>query len=133
MSVLNEFDQPEDVLPEDQTYHDDDMSLIDAQYQQDLARKMLQQAELRALCIENGEDAKKFLHSHFGQYLLGQAELEADKARSQLEVIDPDDAKSIRILQNEIRRHVDLESWIANAIDAGNAEYTEYLEERAGV
>ena len=39
------------------------------------ARRMQEQAELRALCIENGEDAEKFLTSNFGQYILGQAEL----------------------------------------------------------
>ena len=133
MSGINDFDQPEDVLPEDEIYHDDDMSLIDAQYQRDLGRKLLEQSELRALCIENGDDARKFLNSRFGQYLIGQAELAADKARAQLELVDPEDSKSIRILQNEIRRQVELETWIASAIEQGDAEYTEYLEERAGV
>ena len=126
------FDAAEDVLPEHEALYEDDLPVSEARYQHELNRRMREQMELRAMCIENGEDAKAFLHSRFGQYILGQAELEADKARKAFESIDPENTKAIRELQNIIVRQQELEQWIDSAIEQGDAEYNEYLEEQRG-
>ena len=116
-----------DVTPESEEYQDAN-GLENTIYEQEQARRMNEQAELRALCIENGDDAERFLKSNFGQYILGQAELEADQAKEALTDVDPDDKKTINKLQNRIRRSRSLRSWIINAIEQGNAEYIEYIQ-----
>ena len=127
-----DLDAAEDVLPEHEGLYSNDLPVSEMQYQHELNRRMREQMELRAMCIENGEDAKKFLASRFGQYLLGQADLEAEKARHAFEDVDPEDTKAIRQLQNIINRQKDLEQWINSAIEQGDAEYNEYLEEQQG-
>lgn len=123
---------PDDVLPEAEGLYSEDSSVEGVMYQAELSRRMDEQMQLRALCIENGDNAEKFLRSPFGQYILGQAELEAEQAKESLADVDPDDKKEINRLQNIIKRSRTLEGWISSAIEKGNAEYAEYLQEQAG-
>lgn len=116
----------DDVVPESESYQEENLDNV--LYERELARQMQEQAELRAMCIENGEDAEKFLKSNFGQYLLGQADLDAEQAKEQLTTVDPDDSKTIRKLQNRIHRARSLETWISSAIQKGNAEFADYIE-----
>jgi len=124
MSGENDAD---DVVPESEDKQESggfDNSL----YEQEQNRKMSQQAELRAMCIENGDDAEKFKQSRFGQYLLGQAELDEDQAKEALTEVDADDVKTIRKLQNRIWRARSFSDWVDSAIEQGNAEYIEYIQ-----
>lgn len=116
----------DDVLPESEG--EQEGSLDNVLYERELARRMQEQAELRALCIENGEDAEKFLNSNFGQYILGQAELDAEQAKEQLTEVDAADIKTIRQLQSRIQRSRSLETWISSAIEKGNAEFADYIQ-----
>jgi len=117
----------DDVQPESEGYQETD-GFETSLYEQEQARRMAEQAELRALCIENGDDAEKFLQSNFGQYLLGQADLDAEQAKEALTDVDAEDVKSIRKLQNRIHRARSLESWVKSAIEKGNSEYIEYIQ-----
>ncbi len=122
---MSELTDADDVLPEAEDYQS--ASLDDYTFQAEQKRGIEEQNILRARCIENGEDARKFLATNFGQYLLGQAELEAGFAKESLCDVDADDTKKIRVLQAQIKRSRDLEGWIKSAMDKSDQEYSNYL------
>ena len=118
-----------DVVPESEN-EQEEYNLGSVMYEQEQARMMDEQNKLRAICIENGDDAERFVSSNFGQYLIGQAELESEQAKEALTSVDPEDTKTIRALQGRIKRSRSLKSWIVSAIEQGNNEYDEYLQTR---
>lgn len=76
--------------------------------------------------IALSEEAKRFRSSDFGSYLLDKAAFEAGEAARELTTVDPADTKRIMKLQNDARRLTDLNRWINEAIQIGDAEYAEY-------
>jgi len=119
-----------DGLPEDEGKIEANGGLDNSLFEAGQARLNEQQNQLRAKCIENGEDANKFLNSNFGQYILGQADLEAEAAKEELVSVDPNNKAEITKLQNIIWRCRAIESWVKSAVDMGDSEYKEYLESR---
>jgi len=122
---MSEYDA-DDVVPESEQYQEVG-SVERSLYERQQAYMMDKQATLRADCIENGENAEKFLNTSFGQYIVGQAELETEQAMEALTKVDADDIKAIRKLQGRIQQFRSLASWIENAIEQGNVEYDEYI------
>lgn len=115
-----------DVVPESEG--DQFNSFESSMYEHEQARRMDQQAKLRAACIENGDDAEKFLNTRFGQYLIGQADLESEQAKEALTDVDPSDIRTISDLQNRIKRSRSLAMWISSAIEQGDSEYNEFVQ-----
>lgn len=73
--------------------------------------------------VDFSYEVKAFIKSNVGQYLLGRAEQDRDGAVEQLKNADPEDSKTIRGLQNTIKRAESIQYWMADAIDQGkNAE-----------
>lgn len=66
-------------------------------------------------------------HGGLATYLLAAARKSAADALMALTDVDPDDAKEIRRLQNEIQRQRDLTEWMAQAVEAGNFEWNNSL------
>ena len=124
--MSSELLDADDVLPESEAYQEESVNSVI--YERELAKQMQDQAELRAILIENGDDAEKFLKSNFGNYILGQADLDAEQAKEALTTTDPEDTKVIRKLQNRIHRARSFENWIRDAIEKGNAEYIEFMQ-----
>lgn len=75
-----------------------------------------------------GQEARGFLSSPFGCYLMERAAREAGAAAKELCVVDPTDTKRIMKLQEEARKLKDLERWINEAIAAAEAEYASYKQ-----
>lgn len=75
--------------------------------------------------VQFGIEVEAFLNSSLGKYLVQKAETERDAALEKLKVADPDNAKEIRRLQNEVWRAESMQTWLAEAIQTGwNAETT---------
>ena len=66
-----------------------------------------------------GEDAKEFLASDVGRYLLGRAEQDAQEAADKLKRISPWRRRRITELQNEIYRAESIKGWVIEMIQAG--------------
>lgn len=122
-SQVSDYAKPDDVLPEDPKVE------VNPAYQAELNRMMIEQSNLRAQVIENGEDAKKFLKSAFGKYLIGQSEIEAMRAKEELADVDPKDSLGIERLQFIIKRHYSFAGWVYDAISAGEAEYQDFISQ----
>ncbi len=82
--------------------------------------------------IELSQEAKNFKSSLFGRYLLDKAAVEAGNAARDLCDVDPDDKTKIIKLQNDAKRLKDLNKWINEAIQIGNAEYADYQSKLSG-
>lgn len=82
--------------------------------------------------IAMAAEAKRFKSSAFGSYLLDMAAKEAGEAAQALCVVNPKDTEEIIKLQNDTRRLRDLNKWINQAIQIGNAEYSEYQRKLGG-
>lgn len=78
--------------------------------------------------IDFGFQVEAFLHSEIGQYLIRRAEMQIDGAVEQLKRCDPEDAKQIRSIQNQIQVAEDLQYWLAEAIQAGVNAQSEFVE-----
>ena len=50
-----------------------------------------------------GEEAEDFCNSEIGRFMIGCAKQDCEKAHLALENSDPEDAKTVRKLQNDIR------------------------------
>lgn len=86
-------------------------------------REFPEEIKLLLAEVELGLDVEKFLESKVGRYLVGRALYEAEAATEQLKTADPEDAKQIRRLQNEIYRSNQVVEWLKEAMLAGrNAE-----------
>lgn len=72
---------------------------------------------------ELGIEAERFAESKVGRYMLGRARQVATEAYAALAAANPDDAKGIRALQNEIRHAENFKGWLIELIEGGrNAE-----------
>lgn len=67
-----------------------------------------------------GEEAERFIVSPLGKFLIERAEDEVAEATEALKVVDADDAREIRILQNKIKTGEDFQYWLADAVQAGH-------------
>lgn len=70
--------------------------------------------------VKFGEEAKAFLRSRVGEYLLARSKDEITVALHQLKTVAPDNVHEIRRLQAIIARNEDVESWLAEIITAAN-------------
>lgn len=77
-------------------------------------------------------EAKKFESSMFGSYLLNMAAKEAGDAARALCDVNPEDTTKIVELQSKTKRLRDLERWMQQAINVGEAEYAEYQRKLGG-
>lgn len=69
--------------------------------------------------VDLGFQAEAFLQSDVGRYLVSRAEAQIDEAVELLKNADPEDAKSIRSLQNEIVVAESVQYWLADLIQQG--------------
>lgn len=69
--------------------------------------------------VKLGFRAEDFVASDLGQYLEHRAMLEVESARAELEVADPEDAKTIRALQQKIAVAKQWRQWIEDAVADG--------------
>lgn len=69
--------------------------------------------------VQLGIEAEAFVHSKLGRYLIGRAEDERQRALEALATADPEDAKTIRQLQNQQWRANTVLGWLAEAIETG--------------
>lgn len=76
-----------------------------------------------------GEDAKEFLASDVGRYLIGRAEQEAEEAADKLKRISPWRRRRITELQNEIWRAESVRGWLIEMVKAGDSA-THALEQQ---
>ena len=68
-----------------------------------------------------GIEVEAFISSPVGRYLVALADQDAAKALDKLAEADPDDAKTIRDLQNTIARSRSIADWLRTAINNGHA------------
>ena len=66
-----------------------------------------------------GKDAEEFFASELGQVVIGRADQEYSEALEGLRTVDPEDAKSIRELQNKAWRAESFKGWLAELIISG--------------
>jgi CelD/BcsL family acetyltransferase involved in cellulose biosynthesis len=66
-----------------------------------------------------GRDAREFLSSEIGQYIVGRAGIEKQEAQDQLSRVSPWRRNRIRQLQNEVWRAESVVSWLAELITNG--------------
>ncbi len=78
--------------------------------------------------IALGHEAELFNSSDLGIYVNDRALLEIEQAQDKLSVVDPEDLKQIRYLQNIIMVHKNFKQWLDDAAMAGELAYSEYLE-----
>jgi hypothetical protein len=64
--------------------------------------------------------ANAFLYSPLGQRIEELAGQEIDRCLGELKTVDPEDVKTVRRLQDSIRRNETLGAWIVEIIHAGN-------------
>lgn len=53
-------------------------------------------------------------------WVLAKAKMQAEDAKERLVHADPEDAKAIRVLQNEVWRQIELVTWLRDAIEEGS-------------
>lgn len=75
-----------------------------------------------------GQVVQDFLKSDVGDFLLRKAQEEANDAMDLLKKAPPEDALSIRELQNRIWRAESIMNWLGEAIETG-LQAKEQLEE----
>ena len=75
---------------------------------------------------ELGEAARNFVDSELGQCVLGMAKQQIEEARSELEDVDPDDAKQVTSAQNKAKLARMFNQWLVELIDNGNAAMEQY-------
>lgn len=79
--------------------------------------------------IDFGFQVEAFLRSEIGQYLVKRAEDQISAAVEQLKVADPEDAKAVRAIQNEIKVAESLQYWLADAITAGENAQQQFIDQ----
>lgn len=70
--------------------------------------------------IELAAAAAAFLESDLGKHVTLMAGCEIDRCTEALKLVDPEDVKEIRRLQDTIRRNETLGAWLAEVIYLGN-------------
>lgn len=69
--------------------------------------------------VDLGFQAEAFVQSDIGRYLVRRAEAQVDEAVEALKGADPEDAKTIRALQNTIAVAESIQYWLADVIQQG--------------
>lgn len=69
--------------------------------------------------VDLGFQAEAFLQSDIGRYLVHRAEAQIEEAVDVLKGADPEDAKTIRALQNTIAVAESIQYWLADVIQQG--------------
>lgn len=93
--------------------------------------------ELDALKAEAilGDDAKTFIESDVGRFLIGAAKQEIDALHEKLEKVYPADYLAIDEMQEKIRKYRQFEIWLGELITKGAEAleaYREQTRERIG-
>lgn len=68
---------------------------------------------------EIGEEARLFLESDLGKYIIGVSRQEAQLALEKLAEIDPSQVEEVRKTQNEVRIAKMFEQWLVEALHDG--------------
>ena len=94
-----------------------------------MSNEQEQSAEVRELhaTIDFGFQAEAFVLSDLGKFLIGRAEAEIAEAVEELKAVNPFSTDEIRTLQNKIWRAESVQSWLAEAIQAGASSQAEYM------
>lgn len=79
--------------------------------------------------IDFGFQAEAFLRSEIGQYLVSRAEDDIANAVESLKTADPEDAHSIRAIQNQIKVAETIQYWLADAITAGENAQNQFIDQ----
>lgn len=66
-----------------------------------------------------GRQVEDFLNGHIGQYLVDKARRQSQEALDKLKVTDPEDAKTIRALQNQVQVADSILGWLGDVIHEG--------------
>jgi microcompartment protein CcmL/EutN len=80
----------------------------------------MRDGEALTAAMKLGAEAEAFIVSPLGKFLIQRAEDQIETAVEALKRCDPDDAKAIRAVQNEIRIAEDVQYWLAEAVQAGH-------------
>lgn len=78
----------------------------------------------------NGADIKDARKQEVFKLLFGTAKGKAIEARNALVFANPDDARKIRALQNEVLRYEEMAEWVRTAIVAGENAFAQLQMER---
>jgi fumarate hydratase class II len=79
---------------------------------------------------ELGDEAKRFLESDLGRCILGIAKQEAELANDKYKAVDPEDAKAIRAIQNEVWRAESFEQWLLELFSRGENALQAFIQQR---
>lgn len=78
-----------------------------------------------------GEQIRDFLQTEIGDYLLKQAQHDADEAMNKLKNTSPWRRRRIQELQNDIRVAENFIHWLASAMQAGEQATTQLEQDNA--
>jgi len=76
-----------------------------------------------------GAQVEQFLDSDVGKYLTQKAQEDANAALGALAIVDPEDAKRIRALQNDVKIADLVISWLSEAIVRGDVAQQKLRED----
>ena len=76
-----------------------------------------------------GEEVKLFLQSPIGDFLIKRSQTEVDEAVEQLKTVDPHDWHRIQEQQNKIAVAEMFQTWLGDAIAAGEQAKIQLMEE----
>jgi hypothetical protein len=79
---------------------------------------------------EIGDEAKNFLESDLGKCVLGMAQQDAEAATAKLKTVDPEDAKAVRSLQNEIWKAETFGAYVAELFTRGENALQAFIQQR---
>lgn len=79
--------------------------------------------------IDFGFQVEAFLRSEIGQHLIHRAEEQIAEAVDRLKAVDPEDAKAVRAIQNEIHVAERIQYWLADAINAGENAQQQFIDQ----
>ncbi|HEX2614028.1 MAG TPA: hypothetical protein VHL10_00925 [Nitrososphaera sp.] len=71
--------------------------------------------------MEIGDEAKRFLESDLGRCILGIVEQDSEKARQGLELVDPQDTKSVTALQKKAQMSRMFKNYVVELFERGEA------------
>ena len=66
-----------------------------------------------------GRQVEDFLEGPIGSYLVKKAEEQSQEAMGKLKVVDPEDPKAVRALQNAVVVADSIMAWLGDAINEG--------------
>ncbi len=78
---------------------------------------------------ELGEQARAFIESDLGRYMLGLADQEVVFAQEALEKVDPTDSDEIRRIQNQAWLGRRFKEWLFDIMDKGESALLAWKQE----